>query len=448
VTGMKAIIVGAGEVGFHLAERLSQEGHEITLIEKKRDGEIRLKDQINANVVTGSGASAALLEKSGISDADLFIAVTDVDEVNMFACLLAKQYNVPHKIARVNTVEFTQENSRLNAEKLGIELVINPHYVVADEICEIVVYRDAVEAAEFADGKVLFLGYPITKDNPFAGKALKDLGLSQGTARLVVTSIKRGDKTIIPHGNDILKIGDVITIVCIKSDIPEIRKQFGFKTQDAKNVFILGAGHVGYEVARRLSDGKHNIKLIDKNDKNCRYMAEKLEDVLVLCTDATDVGTLKAEGIENCDAFIAVTDDDQSNILGSLLAKKYGCKRAITLVNQPELGTLAQNLGINAVISPRLATASAILKYIRRGHVLSMVEGADAEVLELKIGKKSKIINKAIRTLQLPIGAIIGAIVRESEVIIPSGDDELWAGDRIIVFTLLASVSKVEKFFS
>ena len=445
---MKAIIVGAGEVGYHLADRLSREGHEITLVERDAGRESHLKDRINASVVTGSGASASLLERAGIADAELFIAVTDVDEVNMFACLLARQYNVPHKIGRVNSIEYTHAEGKLNADKLGIELLINPQYVVAEEICEIVEYRDAVEAAEFAEGRVVFLSYPVEEGNPFVGKALKDLGLSQGTARLVVTSIKRGEKTIIPHGNDVLEKNDVISIVCIKADLPEIRKQFGFKSPDARNVFILGGGHVGYEVANRLSDGKHNIKIIDNDNRHCRELAEKLEDVLVLCTDATDVDTLKAEGIQKADAFIAVTSDDQSNILGSLLAKKYGCKRAITLVNQPELGQLAKNLGINAVISPRLSTASAILKYIRRGKVLSMVEQSDAEVLELQLPEKSKIINQPIRNIQLPKGAIIGAIVRESGVVIPSGDDQLCAEDRVIVFTLLESIPQVEHFFS
>lgn len=447
---MKAIIVGAGEVGFHMADRLSREGHEITLVERNTARENYLKEKINARVVHGSGASAEVLEEAGIKRADLFIAVTEVDEVNMVACLLAKQYQVPNKIARVNNDEYTGSNSKLNAEKLGIELIVNPKFVVADEICEMIEYIEAVEAAEFADGRVVFLGYRIAEESPFVGRTLKEIGFSRGPTPLVVTSIARKDHTIIPGGDDVIEKSDILYFVCKKEDVNEIRSLFGFTIQEARNLFILGGGNVGSEVARRLSGRHRQIKIIDRDYEHCRVMAEKLENVLVLCTDSTDVETLKNEGISNADVFIAVTDDDQSNILGSLLAKRSGVKRAITLVNQPPLRNLADSLGIDAIISPRLSTASAILKYIRRGNVVSMVEQSHAEVLEIEIQHldHGEILNRPIRSIHLPKGVIIGAIVRDGQAIIPSGEDELHEGDRVIIFTLLKSIPKVERFFS
>lgn len=448
---MKAIIVGAGEVGYHMADRLSREGHEITLIEKDASREGYLKEKINAKVIVGSGASADVLEDAGIAKTDIFIAVTEVDEVNMVACLLARQYNVPTKIARVNSLEYTSADGKLNAEKLGIELMVNPKFVVSEEICEMIEYIEAVEAAEFAEGRVVFLGYRIHEDSPFVGKSLQELELSHGAARLVVTSIHHEDETVIPTGKTVIRAGDIVYFVCQKRDVNQIRHRFGFRVQEAKNIFILGAGNVGAMVAERLAGRNRQIKVIDRSYDHCRDMAEKLENVLVLCTDSTDVETLKNEGIASADVFIGVTDDDQSNILGSLLAKRSGAKRVITLVNKPQLKNLADSLGVDASISPRLSTASAILKFIRRGNVLSMVEQSHAEVLEIQLRElegATSILGRPIHSIHLPKGVIIGAIVRENEVIIPSGEDELHADDRVIIFTLLKSVPKVEKFFS
>lgn len=445
---MKAVIVGAGEVGYHLADRLSKEGHDITLVETNLDHVTYLQDRLNCNVIQGHGSSAAVLEDAGIQSAELFIAVTNVDEVNMMACILASEYGVPRKIARVNSSEFLSSGGMLNAEKLGIQLLINPPSVVGEEIAKMVSYSDTVEVAEFADGQVLFLGYGISKDNPFVGMSLKDLGWTQESARIVVTSIVRQDKTIVPTGDDVIQEGDTVYLVTKRNSVPHIRSVFGYESRRDKNIFILGAGHVGYEVARRLADGEHRVKVIDRDETHCKEMAESLEGVLVLNTTSTDVETLKSEGISRGDVFIAVTDDDQSNILGSLLAKRMGIKRAICLVNQQELKGLASSLGIEVTISPRLSTASAILKYIRGGNVLSMIEQSDAEVLEIQLPSEAKFLNKPIHSIGIPTGVIIGAIVRGNHALIPGGGDELKSGDRVILFTLLNSVSKVEKFFS
>jgi len=445
---MKAIIVGAGEVGYHLADRLSKEGHDVVLIERNSDRENFLREKLNAKMIAGNGASAEVLEGAGIKETQLFIAVTDIDEVNMVACLLAQEYGVPKKIARVTSIEYTLESSKLNAHRLGIDLIINPQMVVADEICEMVEFADAVEAAEFADGRVMFLGYSISKNSPLVNKTLNELAWSKDKAPVIVTSIHRGENTIIPRGGDNIEENDVVYFVCKKEDLNNIRYQFGFELREEKNIFVLGAGHVGFEVIKRLADGKHNIKVIDRDEKHCRNIADSIDGVVVLCTSSNDIDTLKSEGIANGDVIIAVTDDDQSNILGSLLAKKHGVKRAITLVNQGELAKLANSLGINVCISPRLATASAILKYIRKGNVLSVLEQTDAEVLELRTPEKGEFLNKPIHSIGLPKGVVIGAIVREDEVIIPSGGDSLKPNDRIIIFTLLKTVTKVEKFFS
>ena len=225
---------------------------------------------------------------------------------------------------------------------------------------------------------------------------------------------------------------------------------FGFEKQETKTIFILGAGRVGAAVASRLADLKYRVKVIDRNPQHCTDLAQTLDNVLVLNTDGTDVDTLKSEGIADGDVFIGATQDEQTNILCSLLAKSYGAKRGIALVNQPQFVTLAPDLGVDACISPRMATAGAILKYVRRGEVLSMamVEQSDSEVLELILPAGSDVAHRPLRSIHVPRGAIIGAIVRDDEVIIPSGDDHLEPDDHVIVFTLPEAVGRVEKFFS
>ena len=447
---MRVVIVGAGEVGFHIADRLSKEGHDITVIEREADKERSLSAKLNALVVHGSGASAETLEKAHVAEADLFIAVTDVDEVNLIACLLANECHVPRLIARSKSLEYSRAEWKPNAAKLGIDLIINPQSVVAAEICHIVSYSEATDVAEFARGHVVFLGYPIREESPLAGVSLRTLGAIRGIYRLVVTAITRGDETIIPRGDDEVQAGDVLYFVCNRDDLAAIGELFGVEDRETKNIFILGAGRVGREVTGQLARLKYRVKVIDRNTRNCELVAEQFDNVSVLNTDGSDVETLRSEGIEHADVFIAVTDDDQSNILCSLLAKRQGAKRAIALVDQAELVTLAPALGIDACVSPRLATAGAILKYVRRGQVVSMevVDRSNSEVLELLLPAESPILGKSLSSLEVPRGSIIGAITRGDDVIIPGGDDHLEAGDHVVVFTLPDAINQVETFFS
>ncbi|MHC4861476.1 MAG: Trk system potassium transport protein TrkA [Planctomycetota bacterium] len=426
---MKVVIVGAGQVGFHIADRLSREGHDVTVIEKSSEKEADLKRKLNVLVARGSGASAELLDQVGIEGSDLFIAVTDQDEVNLIACMLAGEFKVPVMIARIKNPEYTHAEWKTNAEKMGIDLMINPESVVAEDICEVVAHTAATHAAEFADGRVVFLGYPVVADSPLAGITLRELGDLRGIYRLVVTAIARGEETLVPRGDDSIEAGDKLYFICEKGDVPSINYLFGFEKRQTKSVFVLGAGRVGSEVSRRLSKQKYRVKVIDRNPEQC---------------------TLRNEGIEEGDVYIAATQDAQTNILCSLLAKRYGAKRVIALVNERQYVSLAPSLGVDVCISPRLATASAILKYVRRGEVLSvdMVEACEAEVMELILPSERRVIGKKLSAINFPRGSIIGAVMRGDEILVPSGDDCLLAGDRVIVFALPDAVAKVEKFFS
>jgi trk system potassium uptake protein TrkA len=447
---MNVIVVGAGEVGFHIAQRLSKEGHAVTVVERSREKEQYLRSRLNALVVRGSGASGEVLDKAGVENADLFIAVSDQDEVNLVACLLAHERGAPRIIARMKNLDYTTAEWTQNAVKLGIDLLINPDKAVAEEIFRIVSYTDACEAAEFADGRVLFLGYTIAGTSPLAGITLKDLAAVRGLYRMVVTAIARRQETIIPRGDDTIEAGDIVYFVCNRQDLPAINYLFQFDKQPANTVFVLGGGRIGESIAHRLAHAGKTVKLIESSRDVCEYLADQLERVSILHTDGTDVDTLQHEGIDGCDVYIAVTAHEETNILCSLLAKSHGARRAIAIVDRHAFVTLAPSLGVDACISPRLATASAILRYVRPSGVTSLitVEHSNSEVLEIVMPAKSSILRRPLKEIDTPPGAIIAVVVRGEHVVIPTGEDHLEPGDHVIVFTLSEAIARVERFLS
>jgi len=447
---MRVMIVGAGEVGYHIADRLTREQHDVTVIERNASYARRLRNELNALVVEGNGASTEVLEKANVSQMEMFIAVADLDEVNLIACLLANDHRVPRVIARIRAGEYSKADWRRNAARLGIDLIINPQSVVTEEIIHSVSYTAASEVAEFAHGRVVFLGYPIPQTSPLAGVSLRTLGGVRGLYRMIVTGINRGGRMIIPRGEDTVEPLDTVYFVCNKRDLPAITDLFGFEERETKNVFVLGGGRVGSEVAARLAALKYRVKIIERDPEDCEELSARLEGVHVLNTTGTDVETLVNEGLEKVDVFIAVTPEDESNILCSLLAKRHGAKRAISLVNQPKYVSLAPTLGVDVCISPRLATASAIIKYVRQAEVVSVavIEQSDSEVTEFSMRAESRILHRPLRELAMPAGSIVGAIVRGNETIVPDGDDHFEAGDHVIVFSLPESAVDVARFFS
>jgi trk system potassium uptake protein TrkA len=280
--------------------------------------------------------------------------------------------------------------------------------------------------------------------------SMQTLGEIRGLYRMIVTGINRSGITITPRGEDVIQTGDTIYFVCNKRDLPAITDLFGFEERITKNIFVLGGGEVGRRVAARLAELRYRVKLVESNRAVCEELASCLEGVQVLNAAGTDMEALKSEGLEKADVFIAVTGDDQSNILCSLLAKHHGAKRAIALVDQPVYVTLAPSLGVDVCISARLATASAILTYVRQAKVVSMavVEQSDSEVIEFSLPPSSSILHQPLKSLQMPPGSIVGAIVRGEEAIVPSGDDHFEAGDHVIVFSLPESAKAVARFFS
>ena len=448
---MKILIVGAGQVGFFLCERLSMEGHEVTLIDRDEVHLRKAQNRLNVMGISGNGASAEILEQADIKNTDIFIAVTNMDEVNILACLLAREYDVKTRIARVKSIEYRSHGAILSKEKLGIDLLINPADEVADEIVKISCHSGAFDVAEFVEGKIQFLGYLIDKDSPLCGITLRELGELRGIYRFVVTAISRDESTIIPGGEDQIQAGDRIFLFAHEKDLPAIQYILlpSEKKKRQPRAFILGGSQIGVRIAAQLEKQKFDVRLVDHDKLRCRKISAKLGKTMVIHAEGTDIHALVEEGIGNADVFIAVTGRDETNILCALLAKQHGANRVLALINKPELLNLAPSLGIDACVSPRLSAAGAILKYVRRGGVISLatIEGSNAEALEFEVKQGSNFINTALKNLQFPADAIIGAIVHGSSHEIATGESQLQAGDRVVVFTLPESLNKVEKFF-
>lgn len=450
---MRILIAGAGQVGYFLCDRLSREGHEVTLVDRDKEKIEKAQDRLNVLGVTGNGASAEVLEQAGIKETDIFIAVTNMDEVNILACLLAREYRVKTIIARAKSIEYTDSKAILSKEKLGIDLLINPEDAVAEELFKLACSPKTFDVAEFAEGQILFQGYRITSESPLCDLTLAELGELRGMYRFVVVAISRGNKTIIPHGDDSIQAGDRIYIFAHQNELPAINYLLQSEKKEEKltnRCFILGGSHIGLHLARNMEGIQFNTKLIEKNPTHCYRLAEQLNKTVVLNTEGLDVQTLLDEGLEKADVFIAVTENDETNILTCLLAKQHRVKRTLALVSQPELIGLAADLGIDACVSPRLAAAATILKFVRRGEIISLtaVEGSNSEVLELEIRERSGLLATPIRDLRFPRGAIIGAIVRGQSYEIPTGNSQLQQGDRVIVFALPEALQKVERFFA
>jgi trk system potassium uptake protein TrkA len=449
---MNILIVGAGQVGYFLCERLSLEGHGVTLIDRDQDQLSAAQDRLNVLGILGNGASAETMEQAGIKEADIVMAVTDLDEVNILACLLAREYGVGKRIARVKSIDYLSRGAVLSNDKLGIDLMINPDDAVADELANLAARAGTFDVAEFVGGQIQFLGYRINEDSPLCDLTLKELGEIRGMYRFVVVAITRHGHTIIPRGDDTIQVGDSIFIFAHKQDLPAIQYLLKIKEEKrrgSRRAFILGGGRIGLRVARNLEERGFNVRLIERDQARCEKLSAQLKKTMIIHAEGTDIRVLLDEGVADADVFIAATDNDETNILCSLLCKHHGTKRTLSLVNRPEFLDLAPSLGVDACVSPRLSAASAILKFARRGNVISLatIEGSNSEVLEIEIKSGTSIVDTPLKDLHFPRGAIIGAIVHQNSYEIPDGETCLKVGDLVMVFALPEALAKVERFF-
>lgn len=443
---MKAIIIGAGKVGFSMAEMLSEENHDVVVIEQSPERQQILEDTLDIQVINGSASSFSVLEAAGVREADILLAVTEFDELNMLACMLAKQYGTKVTVARVRNTEYLELKHISLNQLMGIDLIINPERVTAFHIAQIVKNPEALNVDYYAEGKVQLVELRIQPDSPLVGRTLKD---ADSSLPYNIVSIVRNHKTIVPRGQDTFYAGDHINLMAQSTNIVEVEKLLGFYRRTINQVTILGGGRTGYHLARILEEQKISIKIIEKDFKRAERISEKLNNTLVIHGDGSDYQLLDEENVGQSDIFVAVTDDDKINMLCSLIAKNLGVKTTICQLKRFEVIPLVEQIDIDIVLSPRILTAGAILKYIRRGDIVSVtILGEEkAEMLELFAQPGSIAVNKKIQDIKFPRGSVVGAVVRGEQVIVPDGNFKIDAFDRVIVFTLPQDLPKVEKLF-
>lgn len=446
---MKIIIVGAGEVGFHIAQRLSEESQDVVLIDKDPAQIKRINENLDVQAFLGSGTSPSLLKDSGIETADMLVAATDSDEVNLIACLLARNLNqYMLKVARVRNQEFLEEKDLLNQQSLDIDRIINPQSLMVENILNLMEIPGASEVINFVDGRVKLVGFTIKKNSPFIDRQL--LSFKDLEEKLLVGAIVRDNKVMIPRGSDTIQMDDLVYVVARNDELNNMLRLFEIREETLRRVIIIGAGQTGTALAKALDKSKINAKIIDTDSQRCADLSEQLEHVIVINGDGGDKSLLKEENIADVDFMVAITGDEENNILISLLAKGLGAKRTITRVSKLSYIPLVSAIGIDTVVSPRLSAVRAILQYIRRGKVISVapLKGEQAEAIEAEALETSDIVNSPLSKVKFPKGAIVGAIVRGEDIIIPRGDSVIMPKDRLIIFALEKVIPKLEKLLT
>ena len=447
---MKIIIVGAGQVGYHLAETLSQEDQDVVVIDSNANRAEQIGDRLDVLSVAGSGASVRVLEAAGVADAELFLAVTNKDEVNIIGCLAADRLGVRRKVARISSPEFYIEGSVLSREHLGIDLMINPERESARETFELLSSEGATELVSFAKGKVFLIGMRVMPGAHVAGKTLSQLDEEFQGRQYTTVAINRDGETEIPNGSSRIEAGDHIFLLSPADQMRALPALAGYEPYQLKRVMIAGGSQEAVYLARTLSEHGVAYSILDIDRARCVELSSMLPEALVLQGDATDAELLDMEGIAGVDGFVAYTGQDETNMLSSLLAKASGARKVVSLLHRRQYIPLADKVGIDAAVSPRISAANSILRYLHRANVLGVValRGIDAEAIEVRIGSEAPALGRPLRSLDIPDGGVVGVIIRGRKVITPRGDDAVRAGDHVVLFALPDTMPKLERLFA
>ena len=441
---MRIIIVGAGAVGFHLAERLALEGQDIVVIEADENKAAELQASIDCMVVVGNGASQRVLEEAGIQSAGLLIAVTNSDAVNVLACQAAAQYQVPRKVARV-------EDSALRNDHgiEGVDVIIDPGEALARELVQLVRRGGVSEVVEFAGGDLVLLGGYVQKDAPMAGMTLADLRQQVPDWDWIVAAVVRHGETTVARGDTDIQVGDHVMVMATGSHTTEALALMGLESHGPKKVMVLGATRLAALTAGLLLDAGIPTILIDSDPDRCRKLAAASDRLVVVHGDPTDPKVMQGEGIDSVDMVVALTGWDEINIVGCLVAKALGVPTTVARFHRFEFVGLLAGVGVDAGVSGRLAAANEILRFVRRGRIRSVTTFQDnsAEAIEMEVGADSEAIGKTLKEVRLPRSVIVAGIIRDDESFIPHGGTEIMIDDDLILITLPDAVHAVERVF-
>jgi len=448
---MKILIIGAGEVGFHIANRLSSENKNVVVVDKNPDALRRVTEYTDVQTVVGSGSSPAVLEEAGIKGAEIILAVTDSDETNLVACLTADILSPStKKLARVRNADFDPYHEVFREKAPHIDTVINPEIEVVKTIQRLISVSGAVEVEDLADGRLKLVGLRLDSSSALNGQRLSEVSVKTGDSNFLVAAIVRNEKMIVPRGDSRLMANDLVYFISEKEKLANSLNLFGKPLQPVKRVMIVGGGRVGTRLAMRLEQEDIKVKILESNPDRCAQLAEKMTRAVVLHGDGSDQELLREENIADMDVVASLTNDEQTNILISLLAKRLGAANTITKISKFTYIPLMATIGIEQIISSRLSAINSILQHIRKGRVLSAIslKGEQAEVIEAMALSTSELVGAPLRKVSMPKGSLVVGVVRDQEIIVPSGETVIVPNDRVIIFAQRETVPKIEKLLS
>ncbi len=448
---MKIIIVGAGEVGYNIASRLASENKQVVVIEKNPDLARVLFEDLDVQVIEGSGSSPAILTQAGIQETDILLAVTDSDEINLTACLVTNLLSPStKKLARIRNTDFDAYHEIFKNQIPYIDTIINPEIEVVNTIRRLVDIPQALDAGGFAEGKVRYTGIRIGYDSVMAGVCLKDFQDRFGDTRPLIAAIIRKNDVIVPRGEDCIFPEDLVYFVCQADQLHDTLKLFGIQVKPIQSALIVGGGRIGARLAGQMEKEGIKTRLIEASKTRCLELAEQMDKTVVLHGDGSDQKLFLEENLSQIDAVISVTDDDETNVLVSLLAKNLGVENTVTRIGKSSYYPFLATIGIEKVVSPRLSAVSSILQNVRQGKVLSDISifGERGEFIQAIALETSDITDRPLKDIHIPKGALLVCIIRNGTIIIPAGDSVVNPGDQIIVFTVKQAVKKMEKLLT
>ena len=445
---MKIIIAGAGDVGFHLAELLSFENQDIILIDTNQEVLDYAATHLDVLVLRGDSASMNVLEQANVQHAGLLLAVTTSEKTNMITAILAKRMGAKRTIARVRSEEYLEDDKSEIFKDLGIDSLISPQQLAAREIHRLVAQCSFTDVFEFEDGKINLIGFTINELSPLVNVRIRDLNELTHGIDLNVIAILRGNRTIMPEGETILRLGDHVYFITKREQITPLEETVGIQRRKVRKVMILGGTPLGL-ITAKLLEQKYSVTLIEADKERCKELAEHLDSTLIINGRASNIELMEEEGLNNMDAFIALTPNSETNIIASLTAKNHGVFKTIAQVENREYIHLSQRIGVDTLINKKLIAANNIFRYVRKGRIeaITSMQGVDAEVIEFVVHKNNRLTRTPIAKLHLPSTALIGGVIRGDESLIPDGNFVMQVNDKVIVFALPEAISRLEKLF-
>ena len=451
---MKIIIVGIGKVGYAIAEQMTGENHDLVVIDRDSAVLDHVDSMLDVMCVEGNGASASVLLEAGVREADLLIAVSENDEVNLICCLMAKKLGAKHTVARVRNPEYFRDASILRRE-IGLDMIINPEHAAAQEVSRILRVPSAFSVETFARGLVELIGFQTEANDTLVGKSLIDFNRENPNS-ILMCAAKRGDEVIVPNGSFVPQAGDRVYVIGTPAETTRVLRSMGRAMSPIRRVSILGGGRISQYLAWLLADLGTHVTIVEKDENKCLALAEKLPKATIIHGDGTDHDLLESEGIFHCDAFIAVTDRDEENIITGMYGARRGAKKVIVKVNRLNTLEVMEDLGIESVVSPKLTTANVILRSVRalNNSQNSVVEkvygmlGGQVEAYEFTALEGAPYLNISLRDLGIKPGILVSVLVRDRHNIIPFGGDHIEAGDTVILTAKAGTVVNLEDAFT